>query len=293
MATACRSADELLDLCRDDRRISGAALLIGGLVALLLRAEQGFPIERGHPRGALLLDYKLVSLNVFPNLLLSPLTGACAALLVRAAGGGLIPLRADGWWFALSLVLFILANDVFAYWVHRAQHRIPALWAMHSLHHSAEAVTLVTGARHFWLEQMTLAAFFPVVAILFKTPPAVITAASFLYFAFDNCAHLNVRIPLGKLAIIVNNPQFHRIHHSIESEHNNKNFCKMLPIVDFVFGTLWVPGKDEFPPTGLVSGEKPQGFIDGALWPARRRRQPRITITQFDPAAGAPEPIRS
>jgi sterol desaturase/sphingolipid hydroxylase (fatty acid hydroxylase superfamily) len=119
---------------------SGAALLIGGLVALLLRAEQLFPIESGHPRAEAVLDYKLASLNLFSQ---------SAALLVDAAGGGLIPLRADGWWFLLSLALFILANDLFAYWVHRAQHRIPALWAIHSLHHSAEAVKLVTGARHF------------------------------------------------------------------------------------------------------------------------------------------------
>jgi len=254
---------------------------------MLLRAEQLFPIESGHPRAEAVLDYKLVSLNVFPNLLLSPATGACAALLVDAAGGGLIPLRADGWWFLPSLALFILANDLFAYWVHRAQHHIPALWAMHSLHHSAEAVTLVTGARHFWLEQMTLTAFFPVVAMLFKTPPAVVTAASFFYFAFDNCAHLNVRVPLGKFAIVLNNPQFHRIHHSIVAEHNNKNFCKMLPVIDYLFGTLWVPGKEEFPPTGLVSREKPQGFLDGALWPLCRRRLPAVTRTQFDPAQDA------
>jgi sterol desaturase/sphingolipid hydroxylase (fatty acid hydroxylase superfamily) len=272
---------------------TGAAFLIGGLVALLLRAERAFPIESGHPRAEVVLDYKLVSLNVFPNLLLIPVTSACAALLVNAAGGGLIPLRADGWWFLLSLAVFIFANDLFAYWVHRAQHRIPALWAMHSLHHSAEAVTLVTGARQFWLEQMTLAAFFPVVAILFKTPPAVVTAASFLYFTFDNCAHLNVRIPLGKFAVIFNNPQFHRIHHSINPEHNDKNFCKMLPIIDFVFGTLWVPGRDEFPPTGLVSREKPRGLIDGALWPLRRRWLLQVTRTQFDPMSGRPARVRS
>ena len=266
---------------------SGAALIIAAVIAALLRAEKTFPIEADHPRRETVLDYKLVSLNVFPNLALSPATGACAALLVNAAGGGFVALPASGWGFFLSLAVFILANDVFAYWVHRAQHRIPALWAMHSLHHSAEAVSLVTGARHFWLEQMTLAAFFPVVAILFRTPPAVITTASFLYFTFDNCAHLNVRIPLGRFATIFNNPQYHRIHHSLKPEHNDKNFCKMLPVVDFIFGTLWVPGKGEFPPTGLFSREKPQGWLDGALWPLRRRRLSSVTRMQFDAVAGA------
>jgi sterol desaturase/sphingolipid hydroxylase (fatty acid hydroxylase superfamily) len=46
-------------------------------------------------------------------------------------------------------------------------------------------------------------------------------------------------------------PQVHRIHHSIDPVHHNRNFADALPIFDIVFGTYHRPAKEEFPPTGL------------------------------------------
>lgn len=265
----------------------GAALLIAMFVAALMQAEKAFPVEPTQSRAEIFLDYKMVALNIVPNLLLAPILSGCGAMLVNAAGGGLIELRADSWSsFAISLVVFILAIDLFAYAVHRAQHKIPILWAMHSLHHSAEALTLVTGARHYWLEQMVLTAFFPVTAIVFKTSPEVVTTASFLYFLFEGCVHLNIRLPLGWFALCVNNPQYHRIHHSVRPEHRDLNFCKLLPIVDVVFGTAWWPATDEFPATGLTPREKPRGWLDGIIWPLRRR----FGASGDWPSVRAPEP---
>jgi sterol desaturase/sphingolipid hydroxylase (fatty acid hydroxylase superfamily) len=243
--------------------------LVMPAVALLLWAQKAFPIEPAQPPAALRVDFELAALNIVPKLVLGPLLGACAALIVRAAGGGLIPLRADGWWFVVALGAYILATDVVAYFIHRAQHRVPILWAMHSLHHSAEALTLVTGARHFWIEQLLLTAFFPVVAILFRTPDMVVLVAAAFYFLFDACVHVNIRVPFRAFSLVVNNPQFHRIHHSVRPEHTNKNFCKLLPLLDILFGTLHRPAPDDFPATGLAGGMKPSGWRDGLMWPLR------------------------
>jgi sterol desaturase/sphingolipid hydroxylase (fatty acid hydroxylase superfamily) len=38
--------------------------------------------------------------------------------------------------------------------------------------------------------------------------------SAFIFSLPDSCAHLNVRIPLGPFVTWVNNPQWHRIHHS-------------------------------------------------------------------------------
>jgi sterol desaturase/sphingolipid hydroxylase (fatty acid hydroxylase superfamily) len=76
---------------------------------------------------------------------------------------------------------------------------------------------------------------------------------------------MNVRLSLGRFALVLNNPQFHRIHHSVEPQHWNKNFCKMLPVFDVIFGTAWKPEKDEFPMTGLVPREKATDFLDGII----------------------------
>jgi sterol desaturase/sphingolipid hydroxylase (fatty acid hydroxylase superfamily) len=261
----------------------GAALLIAPLVAAMLWGEKRFPIEPVQPRTAIHVDYKLAALNVLPRFLLGPLPGGCAALIINAVGGGLVVLRADGWWFVGALAVYILATDFVAYFVHRAQHAVPALWAMHSLHHSAEALSLVTGARHFWVEQVLMTAFLPVVAVMFQTPTTVIAAASVFYFFFDACVHVNIKVPFGVLGLVVNNPQYHRIHHSERSEHQNKNFCKLLPLLDLVFGTAHFPAPGEFPPTGLGRGETAAGWLDGLIWPFRRYLYGQIS--------GTPQPV--
>lgn len=129
---------------------------------------------------------------------------------------------------------------------------------------------MATGARHFWLEQPLTLAIFPVLGILFRAPQEMVMLIGFVYFLFgDGLVHLNMRVSFGRLALVLNNPQYHRIHHSTEPQHRDKNFCKMFPVFDVIFGTAWRPGKDEFPNTGLLPHEKATGFVDGLLWPVR------------------------
>lgn len=247
------------------------AALIAPLIALLLWLEKKYPIEARQPRADIVANYKLVAINVLVNQMLRPLTGASSAAIVGAAGGGFIELRTDGWWFFPSLIAMIVAIDLFAYLLHRAQHCVPALWAMHSLHHSAESLTVVAGARHYWFEGIATVAFLPVLEILFKIPLDLLLVGYVLYFLPDQCAHLNIKFSLGRFALWINNPQYHRIHHSVLPEHRDKNFCKLLPIFDVIFGTAWRPAKDEFPPTGLARSEQPAGFLDGFTWPLRHQ----------------------
>jgi sterol desaturase/sphingolipid hydroxylase (fatty acid hydroxylase superfamily) len=247
----------------------GLLFLMFALAVLLGRiAERKWPIAKP-PASEYIADLKLSSMSLFLSWLVGPLTGACAAMIVSLAGGGWIALRADGWWFPVSLVTLILTFDFFSYWIHRAQHAVPAFWAMHSLHHSAEALTFATGARHYWFEVAVMGALLPFMAVLFKIPPVFITIVPIIYFLPEGCAHLNVRLPLGRFALWFNNPQYHRIHHSALPEHRDKNFCKMLPLFDLMFGTVWRPGPNEFPATGLVPSEKPSSLWDGFIWPLR------------------------
>jgi sterol desaturase/sphingolipid hydroxylase (fatty acid hydroxylase superfamily) len=244
-----------------------------GFILLIARQfEKRNPIESKQPTVDLAIDWKLAGLNFVANKLLLPVTSACAMMVVNAAGGGWITLRSDGWWFLLSFIVLILTIDFWTYIVHRAQHKFPVLWAMHSLHHSAEAISMVTGVRHFWLEGPLVSGVFPLVAIVFKAPLDMVMLVSLFFFlAGDGLAHLNMRLSLGRFVLWVQNPQLHRIHHSVEPQHQDKNFCKLLPIFDVIFGTAWKPGKDEFPATGLVSREKATGFLDGIIWPIRHK----------------------
>jgi sterol desaturase/sphingolipid hydroxylase (fatty acid hydroxylase superfamily) len=246
-----------------------SASIIFALTVLVARIfERKWPIATT-PATEYVADIKLSLLAIFLNRLLGPLTAISAALIVNLAGGGLIELRSDGWWFPVSLVTTILTLDFVSYWIHRAQHAVPALWAMHSLHHSAEAMTMVTGARHFWLESLIQLGLLPFLPVLFKVPPIFIMVVPLIYFLPDGCSHLNVRLPLGRFVLWFNNPQYHRIHHSVLPEHRDKNFCRLLPLFDVLFGTAWQPAADEFPATGLMPSEKPDGLWDGFFWPVR------------------------
>src|SRR5215469_16973906 len=129
--------------------------------AIAAVVEHRHPIEPGQSKSEIILDYKLVLAKVTLTRAFAPLSGIIAAAGVNAAGGGLITLRADGWWFPVSLAAVILVVELQGYWFHRLQHCVPFLWSMHSLHHSAEAITAATGARHYWAEDAIFAAFLP------------------------------------------------------------------------------------------------------------------------------------
>jgi sterol desaturase/sphingolipid hydroxylase (fatty acid hydroxylase superfamily) len=214
-------------------------------------------------------DWKLVGISVGLASALLPAAAMCGAVIINAAGGGLITLPSHGVWYPISLVGIVLFIDLYKYWHHRLKHTIPFLWAMHSFHHSAEGLTWATGGRHYWFEAVLDAALLPIIPILFHLPPSMIWALGVINFFPDTCAHANVRIRLGRFVTWIGNPQWHRIHHSVQPEHFDKNFSGLLPLWDIVFGTAWIPHPDEYPATGLGSDEK-IGLLEGIVWPFRK-----------------------
>ena len=88
-------------------------------------------------------------------------------------------------------------------------------------------------------------------------------AAGFLE-NFLTLSHMNVRWHVGWFSRIWCAPQVHRIHHSLEPQHIDKNFAFQFPMWDVIFGTYFHPRKGEFPATG-VAGEP--GF--SSFWEAQ------------------------
>jgi sterol desaturase/sphingolipid hydroxylase (fatty acid hydroxylase superfamily) len=249
--------------------------VIGAVTLIIRQAERKWPLDPNVRESEVIADWKVTIVNFILASVVQPFAAIVTVALVAAAGGGFIKLRTDGWWYAVSLVGYVLAADLYRYTAHRIQHAVPALWAMHSFHHSAEALTFLTGARHYWMERAIEGAFFPILAILFEVPPGMVGIVGFIYFLPDACAHVNIRIPLGRCVTWLNNPQWHRIHHSTPPEHIDTNFASLLPLWDILFGTAVIPHPNEYPPTGIVPGEK-VSVLDSIVWPFRHylRRLP-------------------
>ncbi len=235
--------------------------LIGTLV------ERMAPAERSQPLSHIVLNLGYAMACAAILCLLNPLAAAIGTSIVNFCGGGLFRLPDGGWTVVGSAAIFLFAMDFMEYVFHRAQHAIPFLWAMHSLHHSDPSVNVTTTTRAFWLEPVIKAIFvYPVVGILFQVPPtvyAIYGVAGLYHFV----SHLNLRVHFGKLWMLLNGPQFHRIHHSARPEHFNRNFAAFFPIFDVIFGTAHRPRPGEFPVTGLDTRDPPRNLLTALVWP--------------------------
>jgi sterol desaturase/sphingolipid hydroxylase (fatty acid hydroxylase superfamily) len=166
--------------------------------------------------------------------------------------------------------------DLGEYLFHRAQHAIPFLWAMHSLHHSDTALNVTSAQRHFWLEPaMKSVTIWLLVSLLFRADTLIFTTY-FLASLANLLFHSNLRLGVGRASWLINTPQYHRLHHSIEPEHNGVNYAAILPIFDVLTGAYRRPRAGEYPATGLPErSARPHELL---VWPARDALR-RVEIT--------------
>lgn len=233
------------------------------------------PAQRGQPASDITFNFQYTLVFLFLSTLLLPHFQAAAGALHQYLGMGLgiSPSFPEGTLgFILRCAFFVLVFDFFYYWWHRLQHS-PILWPQHMFHHADRSVNVTTGIRHHWLEE-PLRAFliWLPMNLVFNLKP--IEAAGFgLFLAlWGYFTHLNIRLDLGPLTAVLAGPQFHRVHHSVLLEHQNKNFAAFLPVWDVVFRTYFRPRRDEYPPTGLIDRDTEVGIIEGSLYPFRALR---------------------
>ncbi|MBI4273074.1 MAG: sterol desaturase family protein [Rhizobiales bacterium] len=155
-----------------------------------------------------------------------------------------------------AVIVGALILDFFFYWFHRLQHANRFLWQEHLLHHSDTALNVTTTDRNHFLEQF-LTPFFLIVPVmlLFDLPVADVVIIGLLPAIWSNVVHMNIRVGFGKLWWLLTSPQYHRIHHSILSEHQNRNFAAWFPVWDVIFGTAYAPRANEYPNTGVAGIE--------------------------------------
>lgn len=231
--------------------------------------ERIAPVEAGQPDRNIALNLGYALLVGALSVALSPTLAVVSTAVVNGLGGGLITLPAHGWRLALSALVYLLTIDFLEFAFHRAQHKLPFLWAMHALHHSDPSVNITTATRNFWLEMPIKAiCVYPIAAILFKVPHAVLLIYS-LSTVWHYVNHLNCRWQLPLPWWILNNAQFHRIHHSVLIEHYDKNFSAYFPVWDVIFGTAVAPSRGVCLKTGLDNGEAPATLGMALLWPWR------------------------
>ena len=139
-------------------------------------------------------------------------------------------------WFVLAAMYVILPLaplllfDCFYYWFHRLQHAVPFLWRFHAVHHSIEELN-ATNCYHHATESLFRLPFIilPLALVIeMKLPDMLII--TILPWVWGQFVHSNTRISLGPLSYLFAGPRFHRVHHSLATEHRNKNFVSFFPM---------------------------------------------------------------
>jgi len=164
-------------------------------------------------------------------------------------------------------LLAAVVNDFFFYWFHRAQHRW--LWRYHAVHHSIRELSAVNSYHHASEAVISLLLYtLPVSLIVSDVGPALPYISLGLWFHIV-WIHSPTRANLGPLRALFADNRYHRIHHSLEERHFDRNFGAFTTLWDRLFGTAYFPEPGEWPDVGLAQMDEPQGVREWLDFPAR------------------------
>ncbi|MFV0367726.1 MAG: sterol desaturase family protein [Hyphomicrobiaceae bacterium] len=172
--------------------------------------------------------------------------------------------------FILQLIEIMFLTDLAQYWVHRAFHQIPFLWRFHAVHHSAQYMDWIAGARMHFLEIIILRSLTAMPMLVLGFDPAAVQAYVLIVYVTSSFVHANVGWSFGKLERYLVTPRFHHWHHGIEREAIDVNFAIHFPILDRLFGTYHFPEGQWPRGYGIEGHPVPQGYWQQFLYPFRR-----------------------
>lgn len=172
----------------------------------------------------------------------------------------------------LGPLLGALIGDFFGYWYHRAQHRW--FWRIHAVHHSIRDLSAVNSYHHVGDAALTtLLVTLPTSLLVVNTGPTIAVMALLLWLQ-PVFLHSPTSLHLGPLRLVIADNRFHRIHHSVEPHHFDKNFAILFSFWDRLFGTAYYPARDEWPDVGLREIDQPRDFGEWLDLPIRYPASP-------------------
>lgn len=181
------------------------------------------------------------------NLAVAALNGLVIIVLFAAATVFIADRTAEHRWGLLNQlplspvahgILAVLAFDLWTYWWHRINHRIPFLWRFHRMHHSDPAMDVTTGMRfHFGEIVMSSAirlALIPAIGI----PLIPMLIYDTVLTASVQFHHSNLSLPRQAdryLRYLLVSPFMHKVHHSRWRPETDSNYSSLLSVWDRLF----------------------------------------------------------
>ena len=208
--------------------------------------------------------------------------GAVAAWS-RGALDGVLPFASEGSALAAQpfwaqFVVYLLVSDFLQWCVHNLLHRIPALWAIHKVHHSIHQMDWAGNFRFHWGELIVYRSLLYVPLALLGGDAEPLFAVAVFATAWGHFNHSNVDVGIGPLGYLFNSPRMHLWHHDSSDEGGtSKNYGIVLSLWDWLFRTAYWP-RDRAPARVGYPGdvEMPRDLPRQLAFPLARqgRREP-------------------
>ena len=225
------------------------------------------------------LDYQLMITNALVRVwvnasTLIPPAGVAALFMVGmdTTAGPFSGLEASRATIAIAYtVTLFVVGDLSRYIVHRLFHRIPALWELHKVHHSATSMTPFTVYRMHPIESFIfglrgVVASGLVTGLFYYLFGSELRAVDLLgvnvlglvfNILGSNLRHSHVWLSYGSaIEHFLISPAQHQIHHSKAEKHYDRNFGSCFALWDLLFGTLYVTRGREHVEFGV--GDEPE-----------------------------------
>jgi sterol desaturase/sphingolipid hydroxylase (fatty acid hydroxylase superfamily) len=174
-----------------------------------------------------------------PSALIATAVHAVLPVQITAAAAAL-PLGA-------RMAAAMVVGELGFYWGHRWSHEWPLLWRFHAVHHSATQVNFLVNTRAHPLDMvftrlcgLTLLYATGLAAPVGPNPTLIPALVLFVGSMWSFFIHANLRWRLGPLEEIIASPAFHHWHHTF-ADHKDRNYAAMLPFMDRLFGTFYLP----------------------------------------------------
>jgi sterol desaturase/sphingolipid hydroxylase (fatty acid hydroxylase superfamily) len=205
-------------------------------------------------------------INIFVGLINALLTATIFAGLWKGAAD----LAARHHWGVLRVLSLpsalhglaaLLLLDIWTYWWHRANHRIPFLWRFHRAHHSDSRMDVTTANRfhagEIFLSSLLRLLLIPLLGIRFGD---LVIYETLLQIAVQ-WQHANIGFSSrteSRLRTLLVTPGMHKVHHSRKQPETDSNYASFLSVWDRLFRSFRHHPKPDSIRYGLEGWDSPE-----------------------------------
>jgi sterol desaturase/sphingolipid hydroxylase (fatty acid hydroxylase superfamily) len=214
--------------------LASKAVFIVFVLVLLFVLERLFPVARWV--GGIWRVVKNLGFGAL-NAALSPLI---VVPLTLYASNHSLDWRPDMWSGTGVVLLDLLVLDLWIYWWHRLNHRLPLLWRFHEVHHLDDTLDVTSALRFHCGEVLLSSVVRGGVIYLLDVPFATVLVFETSVALAAMFQHSNLRLPEWlerPLSLVVVTPSIHWVHHHAIRRDTDSNYANILSVWDRLFGS--------------------------------------------------------